>query len=308
GQTALVFEQVLRLGSGADTNQMFGQVWDVALDSRSRVYVLDRSVATVQVFSANGRHLFQIGRRGGGPGEFLQAWRLGVGAGDTLLVFDASGPRLSYFAPDGRFVRSVVLAGSPSNVDMAELPDRNLVLAGFDRATRNTLHIYDRSGALLRSFRPVEARELAGFETSLLGGRIDVLPSGDILFTQLSPYSLEIWSSRGVLKWRCEDRNGGLTDPAAVVVRRGDGQGLMWGRFVHSASVFALSDSLFLNVAMAPADTVPRFDLVSRSCQLLARQNGGVPLLLTKRTPDRARFAGATNADVPGAAVYRLRH
>lgn len=186
--------------------------------------------------------------------------------------------------------------------------DRNLVLTGFDRTTRNTLHVYDRSGALVRSFRPVEARELAGFETSLLGGRIDVLPSGDVLFSQLSPYALEIWSSRGVLKWRCDDRDGGLTDPAAVVVRRGDGQGLMWGRFVHSASVFALSDSLFLNVVMAPADTVPRFDLVNRSCRLLARQHGGVPLLLTKRTPDRARFAGWTNADVPRAAVYRLRY
>jgi hypothetical protein len=64
-------------------------------------------------FDATGRHLRTVGKRGGGPGEFqMLSWVQPV-AGDSILAYDMAARRLSIFAPDGAFVRSTALGGSP---------------------------------------------------------------------------------------------------------------------------------------------------------------------------------------------------
>jgi hypothetical protein len=67
----------------------------------------------LRFYDAGGKHLKSVGREGEGPGEFAtmsRAWRI---RGDTIQVWDTRLHRMSWFAPDGKFLRSQVWAWEP---------------------------------------------------------------------------------------------------------------------------------------------------------------------------------------------------
>lgn len=81
-----------------------------------RIAVANGGSGEIRFFDAAGKHLLSAGGKGGGPGEFTGLARLQRAAGDTLVAWDQLASRLSYFSPDGRFVRSVAVGeglGSP---------------------------------------------------------------------------------------------------------------------------------------------------------------------------------------------------
>ena len=61
------------------------------------------------MFSRDGEFLRAIGRRGEGPGEFVDPVELGVLAGDTLVVWDWGSGRVVLFGPDGSHGRTIRL-------------------------------------------------------------------------------------------------------------------------------------------------------------------------------------------------------
>jgi len=71
--------------------------------------VLEQVPAEVRIFDAEGEFVRRIGAGGDGPGEFRSPSDLAVLAGDTLLVWDESARRLSWFSPDGALVRERTL-------------------------------------------------------------------------------------------------------------------------------------------------------------------------------------------------------
>jgi len=62
-------------------------------------------------FSADGRHLWTVGREGEGPGEFMGLTQVVAGPGDTLLTYDFRQRRISRFGPDGTFLDARPLEG-----------------------------------------------------------------------------------------------------------------------------------------------------------------------------------------------------
>lgn len=75
-----------------------------------RIVVANRGSGELRFFDAAGRHLASAGGVGGGPGEFRRMEAVHRTAADSLLAFDAATARLSVFAPEGRFARSVPVA------------------------------------------------------------------------------------------------------------------------------------------------------------------------------------------------------
>lgn len=72
-----------------------------------RIAVADQT-PRILVFDAGGHHLLTLGRSGDGPGEFrMLAWLRLLGS-DSLAAFDPFRDRVSIFAGDGRFARTVV--------------------------------------------------------------------------------------------------------------------------------------------------------------------------------------------------------
>ncbi len=73
-----------------DPHSMFGSVWDVEIDQKGRVLVLDFVNQEVRVFDRSGAFLTTVGRQGEGPGEFVQAGHLLLGTNDSLYIYDNS--------------------------------------------------------------------------------------------------------------------------------------------------------------------------------------------------------------------------
>ena len=68
---------------------VIGTIWDVAVNSSDRIFVLDAANRMVRVFSAAGVPLFTIGRAGDGPIEFRGPVGMWISANGNLLVLDA---------------------------------------------------------------------------------------------------------------------------------------------------------------------------------------------------------------------------
>jgi hypothetical protein len=74
-----------------------------------RLLIANRGTQELRYYDPTGRHLLTVGREGEGPGEFRGLGMAVAGAGDTVVAYDFNLRRLSYFGPDGTFLRSVAL-------------------------------------------------------------------------------------------------------------------------------------------------------------------------------------------------------
>lgn len=103
-------EPVVQIGmlEGEDAYQ-FDRISGVTRLGDGRIVVANGGTNELRVFDATGRHLQSAGRQGGGPGEFEGMGELVRLPGDSVAVYDWNLARVSFFAPDGAFVRSFQL-------------------------------------------------------------------------------------------------------------------------------------------------------------------------------------------------------
>jgi len=64
GEIEFEIEVDLVLGSEKDENYMFYRVWDIAVNDRGDIYVLDSRKYRIQKYDKDGRYLQTIGRQG----------------------------------------------------------------------------------------------------------------------------------------------------------------------------------------------------------------------------------------------------
>lgn len=101
GDTAdLVAE--MRIGSleGAD-EYILGNPTQLAVAANGTIYVLDRQVPVVRAYGPDGMHLRDVGREGGGPGEYKNPDGLAVLPDGRVLVKDPGNARIALFDADG---------------------------------------------------------------------------------------------------------------------------------------------------------------------------------------------------------------
>jgi hypothetical protein len=79
----------------------FGDIADIDVDARGRIYVLDRQAQDVRVFGPDGSHLQTIGRPGSGPGEFAGVTGIALDPQERLWVFNQNNMRYSVFDTTG---------------------------------------------------------------------------------------------------------------------------------------------------------------------------------------------------------------
>ncbi len=102
----LLPELVLGEIEGPD-EELFAAISGLEVDEAGRIYVLDRQLNELRIFSPDGTHVRSVGRSGEGPSEYAAANGLEWLAPDTLLVIDQRGSRYSVLTKEGEYVRSV---------------------------------------------------------------------------------------------------------------------------------------------------------------------------------------------------------
>jgi DNA-binding beta-propeller fold protein YncE len=79
-------------------------------------------------FDKSGKYLGEFGKKGSGPGEFLQPHALALAPDGTLVVGDRSNNRVQILSTDGKFIREYYTFSRPSGVAV----DRNGMLYSAD--------------------------------------------------------------------------------------------------------------------------------------------------------------------------------
>jgi hypothetical protein len=92
--------------SDSEEWDQFGYVSQIGLDAQDRVWVLDALSRHVRRYDAGGRLTLTVGRRGYGPGEFQEPFRMAVGE-DFLAVRDLAFSRYLLFDTSGAWKGSI---------------------------------------------------------------------------------------------------------------------------------------------------------------------------------------------------------
>jgi DNA-binding beta-propeller fold protein YncE len=142
----------------------------------SRIYVVDRgSLAEddhrVIAYSPDGRELFRLGPRGGGPGQFNIPLAASVAPDGTLLVLDSGNFRVQSFDADGRYRSSFGGVGTELGHfarprSLAVDLDGNIFVGD---ASFNNVQIFNHEGQLLMSIGRPELADGPG-QFALLAG------------------------------------------------------------------------------------------------------------------------------------------
>ncbi len=85
---------------GAD-EYMFGNIQAFALGPAGNVYVLDRQVPVLREYDATGTYVRDIGREGGGPGEYERPASLAILPDGRMLVRDPGNGRINVYDAEG---------------------------------------------------------------------------------------------------------------------------------------------------------------------------------------------------------------
>jgi hypothetical protein len=95
-------EELWRLGGDSESDEeFFGVIGAIALDEGQNVYLLDRQLSEVKVFSPTGGYLRTIGREGEGPGEFRRPSDMFFTPEGDLAVLQTAPGKLVLLTPDG---------------------------------------------------------------------------------------------------------------------------------------------------------------------------------------------------------------
>lgn len=117
-KTILVYDKDSKYLRKIAGPKYFDRLSSVTVDpSGERIYVVDIGGVTsekhhVRVFDArNGAHLFDIGKRGSGPGEFNLPRDVAIGKNGQLYVVDGGNFRVQVFDRQGKYLQSFGTVG-----------------------------------------------------------------------------------------------------------------------------------------------------------------------------------------------------
>jgi len=90
----------------------------VAVDDSGKIYVADISKSEVNVFNQEGSYLYNIGRRGEGPGEFRNISGIGINPENNLVVFDGSNTTANIFTTNGDLVQTSLIPSTSPEINL----------------------------------------------------------------------------------------------------------------------------------------------------------------------------------------------
>jgi len=100
GVATLVREMSFGSLDGPD-EYVLGAISEIAVARDGSIYVFDRQVPSLRKYDAAGKFVKLFGRKGQGPGEYLNAGGLVLSRDGRVLLWDTGNWRVNVYAPDG---------------------------------------------------------------------------------------------------------------------------------------------------------------------------------------------------------------
>jgi hypothetical protein len=153
---------------------------------------------SIAVFDSTGAFIRRIGRRGGGPGEFLTIGRFRVTGKDTLRIFDISARRMTVLTSSFATVETLPVDVMRTG-DVEILSDGRIVTAQIITNTTSAglpLHVIGKDGKIERSFG-AENPEYRREDHDLLWRWIAPAGNDRVWAAPVTKYVLELWTFSG---------------------------------------------------------------------------------------------------------------
>jgi len=91
-------------GSEEDINQVFKFIKSANVDEQGNIYILDPNLSVVRKFDKNGQFLWELNKKGQGPGEFMRIIDLAIGREGKVYIADQNNRKIMIFSSKGHFV------------------------------------------------------------------------------------------------------------------------------------------------------------------------------------------------------------
>lgn len=202
-------------GRTENSDEMFGVIVRIASDSQGAIYLLDRQLSEVRVFSDHGEYLRTIGREGEGPGEFRRPADMFFLPDGKLAVMQIHPPKIILLSPEGvpqgelpfpRSEAAQVLRRALPSGDRIVLVRRTQEFFDDKYTIHASIDIMDYEGAILatlesRAFDLVFANfKLREQDFDSFQARLAVGPAGRIYTCpDRRPYRIHVWTPDGEL-------------------------------------------------------------------------------------------------------------
>lgn len=183
-----------------------GRPTDAVLRPDDSVCISDMGFFRVSCWSREGRHLFNSGRQGQGPGEFTLPYRIAALSDGSVVVLDIGTAAFSVLTQEGGFSGRQQIPIMFAQVNgMLALQSGMLALSGFaptaGYSADKSIHVFSL-GSNVRHVRSFGALPRANSREVLSywgAGRMTRSLEGLILYAQRIPYQLQWYDVEGRL-------------------------------------------------------------------------------------------------------------
>ncbi len=213
----LALEFVRNLGEldSDDDNVLFFQPSDIAFDADGNLYVLDAGNQRIQKFSAEGKYLSTIGRRGEGPGELQFPLSLDIDAQGYMYVPDMGNQRIQVYTPEGIAHRGISTNRSALG-SIRILPEGSMLQGtggmmimgpgGIDRNAPPAplFKVRNPEGEIVKEFG--NPHNFKDFLLNRMGNQYmySVAPDGSVLVAFNFQNRIEKYSADGKIEWNAD--------------------------------------------------------------------------------------------------------
>jgi len=239
---------------------LFGQLADLAANSKNMLYVIDSGEKTIYKYSEEGRFLRRLGRSGQGPGEFQKPRSVYIDAKDFIYVLDSSNRRIEVFDSNDEYLRSIKILTFPTGNSMSLTVGDNgeFYISGYYPNDDTVLCQFSPKGDLVKKF-PLPIIEYTDLTLSdhsqrmvnqyLVGGSLCVSHSGLMFFSYDWPYRIVVLEGDAMepLPLRQEE----AVNWTPFIFRTNQVNGMLFGGFTRALKIFSFGRTHIIHSILA---------------------------------------------------------
>lgn len=185
-------------------------LWDpnrIVLDEEGNILISDTGAGKVSIFSGNGNYLGSFGRKGNGPGEFMNPFCMFYdGLKKNVIISDTGNYHIQRYSKRGNFLASFRV--SKAYVEIAVHPDHGSVYgAPLSHVTGKPLiDVFDDNGKVIQSMIEPRFHSDKGFQFANMI-KFDFSRNGDIYIVFNYFPIICRYSAKGELieEWKIDD-------------------------------------------------------------------------------------------------------